>query len=159
MPIEVCMTINDNWGFHAMDDDHKSTQRLLNNLIRSASMNANYLLNVGPTAEGVILPVHVARLRGRVHGWMSTARPSMACVASSPRPAASPPARATRTMCNGARAMTAHCIYLEGLPESVQQASLLSDGSALELKSARKGRYVTVPAEKRYALVTVVKLQ
>jgi alpha-L-fucosidase len=159
MPIEVCMTINDNWGFHAMDDDHKSTQRLLNNLIRSASMNANYLLNVGPTAEGVILPVHVARLRA-MGAWLDVNGEAIhgarAGVVSSPSGVST---RKGDTHYVHALRYDSDRIYLEGLPESVQQASLLSDGSALELKSARKGRYVTVPAEKRDALVTVVKLQ
>jgi len=63
LPIEVCMTINDSWGVNASDDNHKSTWKLVQNLVKSASMNANYLLNVGPTAMGEILPVHVARLR------------------------------------------------------------------------------------------------
>src|SRR5512134_4027764 len=58
---EVCMTINDNWGVAQADDNHKSTQRLVSNLVKSAGMNANYLLNVGPTALGEILPVHVQR--------------------------------------------------------------------------------------------------
>ncbi len=62
MPVEVCMTINDNWGVNSGDDNHKSTRRLLHNLIKSASINGNYLLNVGPTALGEILPVHVNRL-------------------------------------------------------------------------------------------------
>ena len=51
---ETCMTINGNWGFSAHDHGFKSTSLLLHNLIDIASKGGNYLLNVGPTDEGII---------------------------------------------------------------------------------------------------------
>ncbi len=68
-PIEVCMTINDNWGVHFGDNNHKSTRRLVHTLVKSAGMGANYLLNVGPAARGEILPEHATRLR-EVGAWL-----------------------------------------------------------------------------------------
>jgi alpha-L-fucosidase len=70
MALEVCMTINDHWGVRAGDHNHKSTRTLLHKLVRSAGVGANYLLNVGPTAEGEILPVHAERLR-EVGAWLA----------------------------------------------------------------------------------------
>ena len=49
---ETCMTINDTWGYKSYDHNWKSTETLLRNLIDIASKGGNYLLNVGPTAEG-----------------------------------------------------------------------------------------------------------
>ncbi len=69
LPMEVCMTINDTWGVHNGDDNHKSTHKLVQNLVKSAGMNANYLLNVGPTALGEILPLHVQRLQ-EMGAWL-----------------------------------------------------------------------------------------
>ena len=49
---ESCMTMNDTWGFKKDDHNWKSTQMLVRNIIDIASKGGNYLLNVGPTAEG-----------------------------------------------------------------------------------------------------------
>ena len=61
---EVCMTINDTWGFKKNDHGWKSTEKLLHNLVDIASKGGNYLLNVGPTAEGLIPQASVERLAG-----------------------------------------------------------------------------------------------
>lgn len=63
LPLEVCMTINDHWGYCEADQNHKTARHLIHLLARSASVGGNYLLNVGPTALGEILPTHVSRLR------------------------------------------------------------------------------------------------
>jgi alpha-L-fucosidase len=60
---ETCMTINDTWGFKTHDLNFKSTKTLLRNLIDIVSKGGNYLLNVGPTAEGVIPEPEVERLK------------------------------------------------------------------------------------------------
>jgi alpha-L-fucosidase len=59
---ETCMTINETWGYKSTDTRFKSTQELLRNLIDIASKGGNYLLNVGPTAEGLIPQPEVDRL-------------------------------------------------------------------------------------------------
>lgn len=51
---ESCMTMNNSWGFHKNDHDWKSAQTILTNLIDCASKGGNYLLNVGPSPEGLI---------------------------------------------------------------------------------------------------------
>lgn len=60
---ESCMTINDNWGFTKDDSNWKTTSELLRNLVDVASKGGNYLLNVGPAADGVIPAESVSRLR------------------------------------------------------------------------------------------------
>jgi alpha-L-fucosidase len=66
---EACMTMNDTWGFKSDDHRWKSTRTLLFNLIDIASKGGNYLLNVGPTAEGIIPAPSVERL-AQVGQWM-----------------------------------------------------------------------------------------
>lgn len=51
---ETPCTLNDTWGFKSEDHNWKSLDYLLNLLINSASKGMNYLLNIGPTAEGLI---------------------------------------------------------------------------------------------------------
>jgi alpha-L-fucosidase len=66
---ESCMTMNTTWGFKFYDDKWKSSEQLIRNLIDIASKGGNYLLNVGPTAEGLIPPQSVERL-AEMGNWM-----------------------------------------------------------------------------------------
>lgn len=67
---ESCMTMNGSWGFHAGDLNWKSSETLIRNLIDCASKGGNYLLNVGPTAEGELPAASVSRLKD-VGAWLS----------------------------------------------------------------------------------------
>lgn len=53
---ESCMTLNDHWGYNRFDDHWKSPETVVRNLADIASKGGNYLLNAGPTAEGLIPP-------------------------------------------------------------------------------------------------------
>jgi alpha-L-fucosidase len=56
------MTMNDTWGFKSTDHNWKSSEMLIHNLVDIVSKGGNYLLNVGPTAEGLIPKESVDRL-------------------------------------------------------------------------------------------------
>lgn len=60
---ETPATINDTWGYKSYDHNWKSTGQLIYNLVDIVSKGGNYLLNVGPTAEGVIPEPSVVRLK------------------------------------------------------------------------------------------------
>ena len=66
---ETCMTINDTWGYKSYDQNFKSTETLLRNLIDIASKGGNYLLNVGPDAAGEIPGPEIDRLV-QIGAWM-----------------------------------------------------------------------------------------
>ena len=66
---ETPATINDTWGFKVNDHNWKPTEDLIRKLVDIISKGGNYLLNVGPTAEGVIPQPSVERLLG-VGRWL-----------------------------------------------------------------------------------------
>lgn len=66
---ESCMTMNDTWGYKSFDDNWKSNETLITNLIDIVSKGGNFLLNVGPTAEGIIPQPSVERLQA-MGDWM-----------------------------------------------------------------------------------------
>jgi alpha-L-fucosidase len=66
---ESCMTMNDTWGYKSWDHNWKSSEQLLRNLIDIASKGGNYLLNVGPSAEGEIPQPSVERLH-EIGAWL-----------------------------------------------------------------------------------------
>lgn len=68
---ETCMTMNNNWGYNKYDDNWKSAEDLIRKLVDIASKGGNFLLNVGPTAEGLFPEVCVERLQA-IGRWMKT---------------------------------------------------------------------------------------
>jgi len=66
---ETPATINDTWGYKSYDHNWKSVDDLIRKLVDIASKGGNYLLNVGPTAEGVIPAPSVERLRA-MGAWL-----------------------------------------------------------------------------------------
>ena len=66
---EVPATLNHTWGFKKDDTDWKTTDDLTFKLVDIVSKGGNYLLNVGPTAEGVIPQASQDNLRG-VGRWL-----------------------------------------------------------------------------------------
>jgi alpha-L-fucosidase len=67
---ESCITMNDNWGYKAKDNNWKSPKRLVEILVETASKGGNLLLNVGPKGDGSFPPEAVERLEA-IGGWMT----------------------------------------------------------------------------------------
>jgi len=82
---ESCMTMNTTWGYKFYDNKWKSPEMLIRNLIDIASKGGNYLLNVGPTAEGLIPAPSVERLEA-VGKWMKVNGESIYGTTASPFP-------------------------------------------------------------------------
>jgi alpha-L-fucosidase len=56
------MTMNNNWGYNARDNSWKSSTVLIRKLAEVCSKGGNFLLNIGPTAEGEFPPASIQRL-------------------------------------------------------------------------------------------------
>ncbi|MHC1766263.1 MAG: alpha-L-fucosidase [Verrucomicrobiia bacterium] len=68
-PWETCMTICTQWAWKP-NDTMKSLQQCVQTLVTCAAGDGNLLLNVGPTAEGVIEPRQVKRLK-EMGAWLA----------------------------------------------------------------------------------------
>ena len=66
---EMCHTMNNHWGFGALDCNYKSLGHLIETLCACRKVGANYLLNIGPTGEGAIPLMQEALLRG-IGDWV-----------------------------------------------------------------------------------------
>lgn len=82
---ESCMTMNNHWGYNKNDQNWKSAKTLVQNLINCASKGGNYLLNVGPTSEGLIPAPSVERLAD-MGAWMRVNGESIYGTTASPFP-------------------------------------------------------------------------
>jgi alpha-L-fucosidase len=66
---ETCMTLNTTWGYSAHDQAWKSDDTLIRNLVDIASKGGNYLLNIGPKADGSVPEASVKSMRA-IGAWL-----------------------------------------------------------------------------------------
>jgi alpha-L-fucosidase len=150
---ETCMTINRTWGFRASDQEWKSPETLIRNLVDIASKGGNYLLNVGPTAEGVIPGPSVERLQ-QMGAWMKVNGEAIYSTTASPFKDQLAWGRATQKAGSRNVRLFLHVfdwpkdgkLVVPGLRSKVTAASLLAGGRKLTVKKDDAGAVITLPA-------------
>ncbi len=68
-PWETCMTMNDSWGYFEADRNWKSPKQIIEALVRCVSLGGNFLLNVGPRADGSF-PPEALEILAKIGKWM-----------------------------------------------------------------------------------------
>jgi alpha-L-fucosidase len=156
---ETCMTLNRHWGYNVYDQDWKSSTDLIGKLADICAKGGNFLLNVGPTAEGEFPPACVERLRA-VGRWLRVNGEAIYGSSRSPFPHL-PWGVATRK---------GQTLYLHvfdwptdgrlrvPLDNAVQSASLLATGQTLSVERADGRLVIGVPAAAPDAAASVIAL-
>lgn len=148
---ESCMTMNTSWGFKASDQQWKSADDLLRNLIDIASKGGNYLLNVGPDGNGEIPAASRLRL-AEIGKWMRRNGEAIHGTVANPFPKVPSWGRITRRTGRGGDRLYLHVFDREAtriaLPSAgvaVDRASLLGQSGTLTAASGRDGISIAVP--------------
>lgn len=68
-PWQSPATVAHSWGFHALDTEWKSTTTLLKSLINNVSLNGNFMLNIGPRANGDV-PYEISHRMLEMGKWL-----------------------------------------------------------------------------------------
>ena len=68
-PWQSPATVAHSWGFHATDSEWKSTTTLLKSLINNVSLNGNFMLNIGPRANGEV-PFEISQRLLEMGKWL-----------------------------------------------------------------------------------------
>jgi len=150
---ETCMTMGDQWSYKP-NDNYKSTRELIHLLVNIVAKGGNFLLNVGPDADGELPKPAVERMR-EIGRWMQVNGEAIYVT----RPA--PPYKVGR-VCLTRKGGTIYALYLaeDGqttLPQRIQIAPvrgaksvrLLGSEAALEWKIAPDGLSVLIPESVR----------
>lgn len=164
---EVCMTMNDTWGFKKNDHNWKSTRQIIRNLSDISSKGGNFLLNIGPTADGTIPQESIERLEA-VGRWMDVNGEAIHATEASPFPRRLPWGRAThKVAANGATTLYLHVwewpadgkLLLPTLQNLPASCKLLKGGDAVTAASSVDGLVVQLPASAPDVDVSVVRLE
>jgi alpha-L-fucosidase len=178
---ESCMTLNDHWGYNDHDNNWKSPETIIHNLCDIASKGGNYLLNVGPTREGLLPQPAVERLEA-VGAWMKVN--GQAIYGSGPTPfgAEAGTFSSTEKDKDGKpkfipawdwRATTkpgkiylmifnwpaSHEMDLPGLQSKVRKASLLADHQKLKVVQTPAGVNIALPDKAPDKIASVLCLE
>jgi len=162
---EVCMPISGSWGYKKIDTDFKSTKTLIRNLADIASKGGNYLLNVSPTGEGVILPQAQERLK-EIGEWMRVNSDSIYGTTGSPfkkldfgRCTKKEYAKGTTLYFHVFDWPSDGKLVIPGLKNEIKQAYLLSDWKQRETTQDESGTTISLPEQAPDEVNSVVVVQ
>ncbi len=150
---ETCMTMNNHWGYNKLDQDFKSSKDLLQKLADIASKGGNFLLNIGPKADGTFPKESIERLRDIGH-WMDANSESIYGTTASPfnnipwgRCTQKAMAQSTRLFLHVFDWPQDNKLLLEGIVNEPIRAFILSDEDEDELpiRKTAGGIEISVP--------------
>ena len=161
---EVCMTLNTHWGFDKNDHAWKQPREVIHNLVDIVSKGGNYLLNVGPTAEGVFPPPAVQILQD-VGAWIKANDQSIYGTTGSPLPTVSwgrCTAKPGKLYLHVFDWPSNGRLLVPGLRNSPRVAYFLTDGDRHPLETSRasdRDLVVSLPLKALDSIDTVVVLE
>ena len=158
------MTMNTTWGYKSFDNKWKSTETLIRNLADIASKNGNYLLNVGPDANGEFPQGSLTALKG-IGEWMKVNGASIYATQGSPLPALDW-GRCTQKKKNNTTTLYLHVfnwptngeLHVPGVKGKVNSARLLANGKKLTTTTSTDEVVIKLPAEAPDKIDTVIEV-
>ena len=162
---ETCMTMNDTWGYKSYDQNWKSSETIIRNLVDIASKGGNYLLNVGPTNLGEIPGPSVERLKV-VGEWMKANSKAIYATSASPFKKLSW-GRCTKVVGKNGATLYLHVfdwpadqkLVVPGLKNKIESASMLVGGAKLAATNEGDNVVISVPAGSQNVYSTTVVLK
>ncbi len=151
---ETCMTLNHTWGYTKADTTWKSSTEIIHKLTDIVSKGGNFLLNIGPKADGSV-PIETITRFDTVGKWMAINGESIYGTAASPFTTQLPWGRCTQKVLQGKKILYFHVwnwpengeLIIPGIKNNSTKVYLLSDVNKNKLKAevVNDGLRITVP--------------
>jgi alpha-L-fucosidase len=162
---ETCMTMNETWGYKSWANNWKSTETLVRNLIDIASKGGNYLLNVGPKADGTFPHESIDLLKG-IGDWMKVNGESIYGTTASPF-APVQWGRITKKQDKGNTILYLHVfdwpkdgkLITPALSNQIVSISLLGDKGKIKAKSEKGAVEIKLPDNAPNKIASVIRLE
>ncbi|RXK61678.1 alpha-L-fucosidase [Lacibacter luteus] len=162
---ETCMTMNETWGYKSYAHNWKSLKTLIQNTVDIASKGGNYLLNVGPKADGTFPQESIDLLKG-VGAWMKVNGESIYGTKASPFGLFTW-GRCTKKESNGNTTLYFSVfewpkdgkLSIPGLKNEIVSAKLLANGTGLKTEKNADALLISVPEKAIDANATVIKVE
>jgi alpha-L-fucosidase len=158
LPLEMAQTMNGSWGFNLIDDNFKSTDELIRQIVSAAGRNANFLMNTGPMPDGRLQPENV-KTYAEIGEWMAEYGESVYGTRGGP---VSPRPWGVTTQKDGV--IYVHVLDWDDatlplpISDRITGASHLTGGGEIRFESAGDGYLINVP-DTSDGPVTVIKLE
>ncbi len=162
---ESCMTMNRHWGWNKQDTDWKSTEDLIRKLIDIASKGGNYLLNIGPKADGTFPEASIERLE-QIGDWMEMYSGSIYNTKASPLKSLSWGRITQKRLRGGKTRLFLHVfdwpkdgrLVLSGLTNKPLKSQLMGKKGELKVSQYQHLITVSLPEEMPNKIATVIAL-
>jgi alpha-L-fucosidase len=134
VPWELCLTLNNSWGYNKTDFNYKTAHNVIYTLINCVSKNGNLLLNVGPDAKGNI-PKRSVEILEEVGEWMNANHEAIyGCgPAQLEKPEWGWYTQKGDIIYAHVTNFNIGQVCLRGMDEKIKSATLLSDGTEIRL--------------------------
>jgi len=167
---ETCMTMNETWGYKSWANNWKSLKTIIQNTVDIASKGGNYLLNVGPKADGTFPQESIDLLKG-MGAWMKINGESIYGTKASPF-GSFLWGRCTKkdsdSYGDGSNTILYFSVFewpkdgklsIPGLKNKIVSAKFLANGGSLKTEKNDEGVIIAVPEKALDANATVIKVE
>jgi alpha-L-fucosidase len=156
--------MNRTWGYRTSDNNWKTTETLIRNLVDIASKGGNYLLNIGPKPDGTFPQPSIERL-AEIGQWMRMNGESIYRTQASPF-GLLPWGRCTQREESGNTVLYVSVfdwpesgrLELPDLKNEISSATLLAGGQSLLTSVSANGATIDLPKTAPDPIASVIKL-
>lgn len=159
-PWEMCIPMNETWTYNPNDKQFKSSAELIRILVEVASRGGNFLLNVGPKADGTIQVEVEERLRDSGQ-WLRRNGASIYETIYGPiqgHPALRSTARGHQLFLHVFDWPADGRLVVARMPGVIKSANILSTGSAVRLTHDGGATVFHLPAKAPESPLTVIQV-